>query len=157
MSEIRVPGPWSLQPAGEDRQANGRHSGITVPEILFLLREEPRFGLTWLSAAVLAVCLSGPRRFSSRKGLTSEHYRYFSPPPDRSFHAAGDSDFHLTHSAFRLPDHSSLHPTSSYTHVAPGPWLLLPPPRQPLHLHSLIGKSGNEKSTNLRAVGRIKE
>ena len=119
----RVLGRTGVQP-----KQMGRHSGIGVPEILFLLREEPRFGLTWLSAAVLAVLSFWPSTVQFSERTDCEHLPLLFTTSDRSFHAAGDSDFHLTHSALRLPDHSSLHPRAATPtwRQAPGSCCLLP-------------------------------
>ena len=105
-NKIRVPAPRSLQPAGEDRQANGQVQWRQGAGKVCLFCTKNLALVSWLSATVLAVLSF---RLSSRKGPAVNTCPYFSAPPTVSFHAAGDSDFHLTDSAFRLPDHSSLH------------------------------------------------
>lgn len=105
----------------------------------------------------LQFCLSGPRRFSSRKGLTVNTCRYFSPPP------TGLSTLQATA--------TSISPTPLCTFLTTArsiPEQLHPRGARPLapaassqaaslHLHSLLGKVGMRGAPISGLLGGLRE
>ena len=127
MNEVRVPGPWSLQPAGEDRQANGQaewHPGARNS-----VSSARRTSLWSLVAFGDAPCSFV---FPALDGSVPGKDRLWTlfTTPDRSFHTTGATvtSISLTplsaclSTARSIPE--QLHPR--------GARLLLPPPRLPL-------------------------